>query len=241
MMQKKKAQQAPRPAAAPSKKRGGLLGGLLGACSRTENHLSMVKASKSSNDANFDPNAGVAGCINAFRTKIAAELETFKSDSTTFTTKISVELNSLIKTVPVEERDRCTMDVFKFTVYEEVDDVGKGKWISTKEASEFMDECVIVIYKEGHCPAEVLEDINKGELPDEIKGQTRHLMEAQSKAIQRKGKVHDNVILKQQNNADGGDDRLAALNKSKRDRRTMEQIQNDMQGGDEDAKKGRFE
>ena len=247
LMQQKKAQQqqAQRKAAPPppvslsGKKGGGLLGSLLGAQRRTENHLAVVRSKKPSNDqSNFDPNAGVAGCINTFRTRISGELEKFKSDPTTFTTKIEIQLPALQRTVPAEERDKITMDIFKFTVYEQVEEVGLDKWIAAKEPSDFMDECTISIYKEGHCPPEVLEDMNKGELPDEIIGQTRHLVAEQSKAIHKKGtkeaerKMKESIV---------GEDNVTVLNANKRDRRTLEQIQKDLQGESADTKRSRFD
>ena len=116
--QKKIPPPAPRTISTSTKK-GGLLGYLLGAQRRTENHLDLVRAQKNS-DVAFDPNTGAAGCINAFRTKISTELEQFKADPTKFTTKVSISLASLIKSVPVDEQDKVTMDVFKFTVYEQV-------------------------------------------------------------------------------------------------------------------------
>lgn len=235
----------PQPTAHSSTKRGGggLLGSLLGKASRTENHLHVVRSNKKSNEAAFDPTTGVAGCINDFRTKLSAELERFKSDPTTFNTKVSIDLASLVRSVSADEREKLTIDAFKFTVYEQVEEIGGEGWIAAKEPSEFLDECVIVVYKEGHCPPEVLEDMNKGELPDEIKGQTRHLVEAQSKAIQRKGKKQDEQNLR---SALGGTrmEGTTELNTNKRDRRTLEQIQKDIQGeeGSEDtSKKGRFE
>ncbi|KAL7531268.1 hypothetical protein ACHAXR_003946 [Thalassiosira sp. AJA248-18] len=257
LMQQKKAQQqqsqrkmppAPAPASASassSSKKGGLLGNLLGAQRRTENHLSLVRTKKSSNDADFDPNTGVAGCIKAFRTTITAKLQHFKSDPTTFSTKISIDLASLIKSIPsMEERDKLTMDAFKFTVYEQVEEVGEDQWIAAKEPSEFMDECTIAIYKDGHCPQDVLEDLNRGELPDEIKGQARHLVEAQSKAILRKGNKEAERMVKE---SIVGESNVTVLNTNKRDRRTLEQIQKDMHGVGEgiggvgDGKRSRFE
>ena len=44
------------------------------------------------------------------------------------------------------------MDVFQFAIYEQVEEVGKDCWIAAKEPSEFVNECVISVYKEGHCP-----------------------------------------------------------------------------------------
>lgn len=120
----------------------------------------------------------------------------------------------------------------------QVGEVGIDRWIAAKEPSEFMDECTISVYKEGHCPEDVLEDINKGELPDEIKGQARHLVESQSKAIQRKGKKEDEEMIK---NSIVGEDNVMVLNSNKRDRRTLEQIQKDLQGESEDVKRSRFD
>ena len=37
--------------------------------------------------------------------------------------------------------------------------------VAAREPPNFMYQCVIVIYKEGHWPVEVLEDLNMGELP----------------------------------------------------------------------------
>lgn len=245
--QAKATQQPPQSRAPPSqpqpnagkRKGGGLLGNLLGAQRRTENHLHTVRATKSSTDMDsFDPTAGAAGCINAFRTRVSADLERFKSDPTAFVTKISISLGQLVKAVPEGERDRVTMDVFKFAVYEQVEEVGMDKWIAAKEPSEFMDECEIAVYKEGHCPPDVLEDLNRGELPDEIKGQARHIVEAQSKAIQRKGKKLDEEVVK---NSIVGEDNVVVLNTNKRDRRTLEQIQKDLQDESEDVKRSRFD
>lgn len=251
MEQKKSHSQQPQrktqaPAArsaSPNKRKGGmksgLLGNLLGAQRRTENHLHVVRSNKTTaaDLANFDPTAGAAGCINNFRTKISEDLEKFKTDSNTFVTKINIDIGALQKTVPADEVEKVTMDVFKFTVYEQVEEVGMDKWIAAKEPSEFMDECVIAVYKEGHCPPEILEDMNKGELPDEIKGQQKHLMEAQAKAMERKGKKHDEAMVKASLRSQ---DVTRELNTNKRDRRTLEQIQMDMQGG-ESEKRGRYD
>ncbi|KAL9182260.1 hypothetical protein ACHAXT_012912 [Thalassiosira profunda] len=228
----------PPPPVASGGKSGGFLGNLLGAQLRTENHLGMVRGSKKANEVAFDPNTGAAGCINAFRKKISADLERFKSDQTIFVTKISISHASLIKSVPTEEQDKVTMDVFKFAVYEQVEEIGADRWIAAKEPTEFMDECTISVYKEGHCPADVLEDLNKGELPDEIRGQAKYIVEAQSKMVQRKGKVADAQMVK---NNIVGEANVTVLNTAKRDRRTMEQIQKDLQEESEDVKRGRFE
>jgi len=216
--------------------KGGCLGKLLGAQRRTESHLDKVRSSKG-NNSTFDPNTGAAGCINQFRNKISKELQLFKSDPTANTTKFPISHASLIKNVPLDEQDKVTFNVFKFTVYEQVDEIGMGQWIAAKEPSEFLDECIITVYKSGHCPADVLDEINRGDLPDEIKGQARHMVESQSKAIVRKGKKQDEQIVK---DTMVGEDNVVVLNTNKRDRRTLEQIQKDLQGESEDVKRGRF-
>jgi hypothetical protein len=225
-----------RPAASSSGKRGGLLGNLLGAQRRTENHLDLVRTKKATNELSFDPTAGASGCINSFRAKVSSDLESFKSDPTSFVTKIPIALASIVRSVPPDERDRVTMDVFRFAIYEQVEEVGMDRWVAVKEPSEFMDECVITVYKEGHCPMEVLEEMNKGELPDEIRGQARHIVESQSKAVQRKEKRMDEIIAKKNSKVDD----VVVLNTNKRDRRTLEQIQKDLLDEDEDVKRNRF-
>jgi len=74
-------------------------------------------------------------------------------------------------------------------------------------------------------------------LPDEIKGATRHIVDTQSKAIQRKeAKKHAKL-----NKETGGEDNVVVLNSNKRDRRTLEQIQKDLEGESEDVKRSRFD
>lgn len=239
--QKKTPISTAQPSSSTNKKGGvgsGLLGKLLGKQRKTETHLDLVRGEKNSSDMAFDPTTGAAGCINAFRTKMSTELEQFKSNPTIHIHKITISLSELIKSVPTNERDKVTLDVFKFTVYEQVEEVGMDKWIAAKEPTEFfMDECIINVYKGGHCPPDVLEDINKAELPDEIKGATRHIVDTQSKAIQRKeAKKHAKL-----NKETGGEDNVVVLNSNKRDRRTLEQIQKDLEGESEDMKRSRFD
>jgi len=69
------------------------------------------------------------------------------------------------------------------------------------------------------------------------------LQETQSKALQRKDKKKDEVIVKQSVGRRAAD--VAVLNTSKRDRRTLEQIQRDMMmdgdGANASGKRGKFE
>eukprot|EP00984_Skeletonema_dohrnii_P020897 scaffold10294_cov102-Skeletonema_dohrnii-CCMP3373.AAC.7 len=239
--QKQMAQQKNMSQSTSSKKGigGGILGNLLGAQQKTQNHLDVVRAKRRNNDLTPDLTSGAAGAITSFREKVAADLEKFKSDSGTFVTKVSISLASLVNSVPIEERDKVTMDVFKYVVYEQVEEVGMDKWIAAKEPTDFIDEIVIAVYKEGHVPADVLEDLNKADLPAELKGLSRHMADTQSKIAQRKDKRSSEVIMKQNI---VGEDNVVVLNTNKRDRRTLEQIQKDMleeNGGD--MKRSRFD
>ena len=85
------------------------------------------------------------------------------------------------------------MEILKYIVYEQAEEVN-DEWIAHKEPSEFMDEATIAIYKEGEAPPEVLEDMNKADLPDEIKGQQRAIQQEQQ--TQERPKVIKNETSK---------------------------------------------
>lgn len=116
------------------------------------------------------------------------------------------------------------MEVLKYIIYEQAEEVNE-EWIASKEPSEFLDEVTICIYKEGEAPEDVLEDMNKAELPDEVRGQQRALQEQLLKAEQQRSlkleKFKQKAALQQQNAAAGEQD-FAVLNSQKRDRRTIE-------------------
>jgi hypothetical protein len=169
---------------------------------------------------------------------VAADLEKFKSDNTLFLTKVSISLASLVNSVPSEERDKVTMDVFKYVIYEQVEELGMDRWVAAKDPTDFVDECIITVYKEGHAPADVLEDLNKADLPTELKGLSRHMADTQSKTAQRKDKRNSEVIMKQNI---VGEDNVVVLNTNRRDRRTLEQIQKDLLEDNGDSKKSRFD
>jgi hypothetical protein len=236
-------------------KGGGLLGNLLGAKRKTETALDMVrtstKKSSTATDATsaatlFDPTSA-AGCINTFRTKIMSDLTIFKSQSTVHVTKIPIILSTVIKPITShDEREKITMDVLRFAIYEQVEEVGNDTWIAVKEPTDFIDECIIVVYKAGHCPPEILMEMNKGELPNEIRGAVQYMAQVETKAMERKGKKLQEAVLKNsgKNMKDQQqqqfDDNVVILNTNKRDRRTLEQIQKDLLDEDEDVKRNRF-
>jgi hypothetical protein len=232
--------QAVMPQSMPPKKgiAGGILGKLMGAQQRTDNHLDVVRTKRRNNDLAPDLTSGAAGAITSFREKVATDLEKFKSDNNTFVTKVSISLAALTNEVPIEERDKVTMDVFKYVVYEQVEELGMDRWVAAKEPTDFVDEAIIAVYKEGHVPADVLEDLNKADVPDEVKGLSRHIADTQSKTAQRKDKRNSEVIMRQ--NA-CGEDNVVVLNTNKRDRRTLEQIQKDLLDESDDVKRSRFD
>ena len=142
--------------------------------------------------------------------------------------EVPLNLSSKLRLLTVQDQQagRVTMEVLKYIVYEQAEEVNE-EWIAYKEPSGFMDECMIRIYKEGEAPPEVLEEINKGDLPDEIRGQQRALVEQQKKAQELKAMKQTQALQKQalQKEAQADEDDLAVLNQNKRDRRTIEEIQ----------------
>ena len=60
------------------------------------------------------------------------------------------------------QKEKVGMEIIKFIVYEQSEEVGEGhNWTCYKEPSEFMDEAIFAVYKEGHVPKDVLEDMMK--------------------------------------------------------------------------------
>uniref|UniRef100_A0A6S8YH38 Uncharacterized protein n=1 Tax=Chaetoceros debilis TaxID=122233 RepID=A0A6S8YH38_9STRA len=209
---------------------GGLLGNLLGAQQRTNQHLDSVpqrkkekESSLDNNDSNNDGPLTSGQVINKFRDKIEKDLMEFNTSSQT-EIKISISIADLTRTMEMHEKSKVTMDVLKYVVYEQAEEINE-EWVAAKEPGEFMDETTIAVYKEGYAPADVLEDLNKGELPDEVKQQQRAMREAMEREEKKKMKMIEEVNKKKlsQRHAE-----VSALNMGKRDRRSIEKIQKDM-------------
>lgn len=115
-----------------------------------------------------------------------------------------------------EDKLKISMDILKYIVFEAAEEVNE-EWVAHKEPSEFMDDILITIYKEGAAPDDVLEDMNHAELPDEIRGQQRAIQEQQQQRSQKKSKTDGPVMA-----FDEEYDDLEALNTKKRDRRSVE-------------------
>jgi hypothetical protein len=121
-----------------------------------------------------------------------------------------------------DDKLTITMEILKYIVYEAAEEVNE-EWVAHKEPTEFMDDIIIVIYKEGAAPDDVLEDVNQAELPDEVRGQQRAIQEQRQKTIQQAELKQQarQMTLALHNEAEVYDD-FEALNTKKRDRRTIE-------------------
>jgi len=227
---------------------GGLLGNLLQAQARTNMHLDAVPASRKTdksktNNNSLEGGVGVVGgnggddihggmitssgqVIANFRAKNEKKLLAFQSSSTDTEIRIPISLGDEIRVLPtIEEKEKVTMDVLRFIIDELAEELGEDEWVVTKESSGFIDEKTIVIYKAGYAPPEVLEELNQGEVPDEVKQQQRTMREAMIREEQKKARqLHDNNTKRAfENRSD-----VIGLNNNKRDRRSIEEIQKDM-------------
>lgn len=222
--QQRRVQQRPNSVQSNPIKSSGILGNLLGATHRTNQHLNSVPARRKEKQVE-DFNSVTSGqVITKFREKIEKMMNDFNSSPKT-DLKVSISLSDLTKEMDsMEEKSKVTMDVMKYIVYEQAEETNE-EWIAAKEPGEFMDEAIVAVYKAGYAPADVLEDINKGEMPDEVKQEQRAMRESREREERKKLKLLQEQNLK---NATGRDDGVAALNTAKRDRRSIEEIQKDM-------------
>ena len=242
-----------QPAPADNKKKGGLLGKLLGAQQRTNQHVAVATGKGSVPTSTKSSSASSASAAAA--TEITAPDETStKTVQEVFTEfrqfcqdtmldfdiapdqvlKIPILLKDHCEGLPESERPKVTMDLLKYMVYEAAEEVNE-EWVAVKEPSEFVDDVVIAVYKEGAAPPEVLEDLNKGELPDEVLGQQRAVQQERARIVATSESRHKQQLEQQAHTGggaylDGGEDDddyegehvVEALNTKKRDRRTIE-------------------
>ena len=226
----------------------GLLGKLVGAQHQTNRHLDSVPSQREKNEidasATCDRDNGSGSgsitsgmAISKFRSKVEDILLKFQRNAAQSEIKVPISLAEQVRNVQSTDKANINMDVLKYIVYEQVEEIGQDVWIATKEASEFMDEANIAVYKSADvAPPEVLEDLNKGELPDEVRQQQRFMREAMAKEEKKRAKLKDEENLR---NATKGDtDEIETLNTKKRDRRTIEEIQREMMS---ENKRGRMD
>jgi hypothetical protein len=134
---------------------------------------------------------------------------------------VQLSLANMTRELQGDDRSKVTMQILKFIVNEQAEEVNED-WICHSEPSEFMDEIVISVYKEA--PPDVLEEVNKVELPEEVVGQQRAIQEARQRAVAKQEADRDKQ-LQQMAMQEDKEEEMATLNVHKRDRRTIEEIQ----------------
>jgi hypothetical protein len=227
---------APAPAAnnnKPKRKGTGLLGNLVASQKRTNVHVQVASKPKKNEtesashgeDANGSGKKSAQQVMADFRQSMEQKMLDFDlSDEPMMKVKVNLaEQQRDLATM--EDKAKITMEILKYIVYEQCEEVNE-EWIAYKEPSEFMDEVTIALYKEGEAPPEVLEEINKGELPDEVRGQQQALQAGRQKQMETKERSKELEMQRRalQERAAEEDDN-EALNQNKRDRRTIEEIQ----------------
>lgn len=226
--------KAPAPAAKPkpqpsasssSNKKSGLLGNLLGATKRTNQHMeksAKPKKAPVATSAVADADARTAQqVLSEFRQKMEEEMLDFDTCGE-IVVKTKIVLSDMQKGLNDGDKARITMDVLKYIVYEAAEECNE-EWVAHKEPTEFMDECVVAVYKEGHAPDEVLEEANRVELTEDMRGEQYAIQEASKrKQASVEAKVNEENFKKA---IQGQEDEMESLNTNKRDRRTIEEIQ----------------
>jgi hypothetical protein len=200
------------------------LGNLLGAQKRINKHMEHSAKPKKAvvAAAAVDANMRTAQqVLSEFREKMEQEMLDFDScGEVVFKTKIILSQSQ--KGLSDDDKARITMDVLKYIVYEAAEECNE-EWIAHKEPSEFMDECEIAVYKDGHAPEEVMEEVNRVELTEDMRGEQFAAQEANKKKSANQEAKLDQERFKQAVQQEA--DEIAALNSNKRDRRTIEDFQ----------------
>jgi hypothetical protein len=205
------------------------------------------KSTTTASTSSFVPTATVAvptrtaqDVLTEFRQVMEQKMLDFDENNNSDDDQVlRVELNLAEHTAGLSESDqqKVTMEILKYMVYEACEEVN-DEWIAHKEPSEFMDDNVVIcVYKTADAaPPEVLEEIQKGELPDEVVGQQRALAEEQmrkaNQAERQKAKTLETVAHQYYEGVDNDDDNgdgvaaaAAALGTKKRDRRSVEEYE----------------
>ncbi|KAL7581647.1 hypothetical protein ACA910_022196 [Epithemia clementina (nom. ined.)] len=169
--------------------------------------------------------------MNEFRQAMEAKMLDF-DESPDQELRVTLSLPEYTANLSDAEKPKITMEILKYMVYEAAEEVNE-EWVAHKEPSEFMDEAVLCVYKEGAAPPEVLEELNKGEMPDEVKGQQRAIQEERMKQMNQAEQRKANALLSQAHNwqGDDADDEVATLNQNKRDRRSVAEYERDKKRG----------
>ena len=212
-------------ASTTTQKKAGMLGNLLGAQKRTDEHMNVTIQKKqrameqNANDNGVSSKKTAQQVLQDFRHAMEQKMLDFDLDEDENCLKVRIELAKICACLQGEEKTLITMDVLKYIVYEQAEEVNE-EWVAAKEPSEFMDDVVIAVYKEA--PPEILDQVNQVEVTEEVKGASRAISEARRKiAVRNDYKLQHQAVEAQ-------DEDLATLNVKKRDRRTIEEIQRDL-------------
>jgi len=229
-----------------------LLGQLVGAQQRTNQHLEATSkkrgakpvpaadasSSKSGDGAGKDKTVATTGAgplaprvlrtaaqvLSEFRQSMQDKMLDFDLAEDEEQLKISISLAEHTAGLSTEDKEKVTMDVLKYMVYEAAEETNE-EWVAFKEPSEFVDEAEFTVYKEGAAPPEVLEEINRAELPDEVRAEQRAVATERQRQVQAAETKNQKRVMeeahRQEYGDDDTDDDLEALNMVKRDRRTI--------------------
>lgn len=212
--------QQPTTVTTTTSKKVGMLGNLLGAQKRTDQHMNVTVAKKPPREATSDDSASLQKTaqqvLQDFRRATEQKMLDFDLEKDENCCKVRLELAKITRGLRDEEKARVTIQVLKYIVYEQAEEVNE-EWVACKEPSEFVDDIVICVYKEA--PPEVLEQVNQVEVTDEVRGVGRAISEARRKVAAREEYKLQHCAVQ------ADDDDLATLNTNKRDRRTIEEIQ----------------
>ena len=223
---------APKPStessSSTSRPKSGLLGNLLGATKRTNQHMehsAKTKPLKSNASTSEVPEAEARTAqlvLNEFRQKMEEEMLDFDSCGEVVL-KVDIVLSEMQKGLNDADKARITMEVLKYIVFEAAEECNED-WIAHKEPSEFMDECVIAVYKDGHAPEEVVEEVNRVEMTEDMRGEQFAILDANRRKQAAEEAKRDEENFKKAIR-EREEEEIAVLNTNKRDRRTIEEIQ----------------
>lgn len=156
---------------------------------------------------------------------------------------IHVKLSDHVRGVVEADRGNVSVEVLKYIVYEQAEEVNE-EWIAYKEPTEFLDEFTVSVYKDAEAaPPDVLEDLNRAEITDEMRAQQTAMQEQRRqqevKAARHQAQLQMEALRSgRQGGAPGAgpgglggeedDGDFAVLNARKRDRRTIEDYQREI-------------
>lgn len=195
-------------------------------------------AATSSNNGGGDTIKTAPIVLQAFRQTMQEKMLDFEKRDSDNVLPVQLSLANMTRELRGDETAKVTMQILKFIVNEQAEEVNED-WICHAEPSEFMDEVIISVYKEA--PPDVLEEVNKVELPEEVVGQQRAIQEARQRAVAKQEANRDKQ-LQQLAMQEDKEEEMATLNVHKRDRRTIESHQLEkMSTNGSSSKKARLE